>query len=178
VRLVLPIGGDSGGSGPLSTKVWSLNRWSNKKKGCGVSCAERYMPKPISQCSRFFAIYHSQKNMIYIVDRLRKILHSLTCTSCPNMNTWSNCRSEVKTNEMPSSNFCGCTSAFQKYAHVLNKPIGSCCLKYAGTRGSVLLLHLFSDHTLVCLTLRGWRHIQNLCGFSTPTGTIIYNIPV
>jgi hypothetical protein len=22
---------------------------------------------------------------------------------------------------------------------------------------------------LVCLTLRGWRHIQNLCGFSTPT---------
>jgi hypothetical protein len=23
--------------------------------------------------------------------------------------------------------------------------------------------------TLVSLTLRGWRHIQNLCGFSTPT---------
>jgi hypothetical protein len=21
----------------------------------------------------------------------------------------------------------------------------------------------------ICLTLRGWRHIQNLCGFSTPT---------
>jgi hypothetical protein len=63
------------------------------------------------------------------------MLHSLTCTSSPNMNTWSNCRSEFKINEMPSSNFYGCTSGFQKYAHVLNKPIGSCCLKYAGTRG-------------------------------------------
>jgi hypothetical protein len=30
-------------------KVWSLNRWSNKKKGCGVSCAERYTPKPVSK---------------------------------------------------------------------------------------------------------------------------------
>jgi hypothetical protein len=36
---------------------------------------------------------------------------------------------------MPSSNFCGCTSGFRKSAHVLNKPIGSCYLKYAGTRG-------------------------------------------
>jgi hypothetical protein len=26
-----------------------------------------------------------------------------------------------------------------------------------------------SGNLLVCLTLRGWRHIQNLCGFSTPT---------
>jgi hypothetical protein len=63
------------------------------------------------------------------------MLHSLTCTSSPNMNTWSNCRNEVKTNEMPSSNFCGCTSGFQKSAHVLNKQIGSCYLKHAGTRG-------------------------------------------
>jgi hypothetical protein len=69
------------------------------------------------------------------IDRLRKMLHSLTCTSSPNMNTWANCRSEVKTNKMPSSNFCGCTSGFHKSAHVLNKPIGSCYLKYAGTRG-------------------------------------------
>jgi hypothetical protein len=36
---------------------------------------------------------------------------------------------------MPSSNFCGCKSGFRKSAHVLNKPIGSCYLKYAGTRG-------------------------------------------
>jgi hypothetical protein len=36
---------------------------------------------------------------------------------------------------MPSSNFCGCTSGFRKSAHILNKPIGSCYLKYAGTRG-------------------------------------------
>jgi hypothetical protein len=71
------------------------------------------------------------------------MLDSLSCTSSPNMNTWSNCRSVFKTNEMPSSNFCGCISGFQKYAHVLNKPIGSCCLKYADTRGSVLLLYLF-----------------------------------
>jgi hypothetical protein len=35
---------------------------------------------------------------------------------------------------MPSSNFCGCTSGLQKSAHVLNKPIGSCYLKYASTR--------------------------------------------
>jgi hypothetical protein len=25
------------------------------------------------------------------------------------------------------------------------------------------------NSTLVCLTLRGWRHIQNVCGFSRPT---------
>jgi hypothetical protein len=65
------------------------------------------------------------------------MLHSLTYTSSPNMNTLSNCRSEVKINEM-SSNFCGCTSGFLKYAYVLNKPIGSCCLKYAGTRGGFI----------------------------------------
>jgi hypothetical protein len=36
---------------------------------------------------------------------------------------------------MPSSYFCGCISGFRKSAHVLNEPIGSCYLKYAGTRG-------------------------------------------
>jgi hypothetical protein len=36
---------------------------------------------------------------------------------------------------MPSSNFCGCKSGFRKSAHVLNKPVGSCYLKYADTRG-------------------------------------------
>jgi hypothetical protein len=41
---------------------------------------------------------------------------------------------------MPSSNFCGYTSGFQKYAHVLNKPIGSFCLKYAGTRGGFITI--------------------------------------
>jgi hypothetical protein len=28
---------------------------------------------------------------------------------------------------------------------------------------------LIFEQRLVCLTLRDWRHIQNLCGFSTPT---------
>jgi hypothetical protein len=86
-----------------------------------------------------------------IVDSLRKILHSLTCTSPNmNMNTWSNCRSEVKTNEMPSSNFCGCTSGFRKSAHVLNKPIGSCYLKYAGTWGRFYYyIYLLVGPTLV-----------------------------
>jgi hypothetical protein len=73
---------------------------------------------------------------------MRKILHlhSLTCTSSPNMNTWSNCRSEVKTNEMPSSNFCGCTSGFQKSAHVLNKPIGSCYLDTRAIGGGFITI--------------------------------------
>jgi hypothetical protein len=133
VRLVLLIGGDTGGSGPLSTKVWWLNRWSNKKgmwhQLRRTIYAEAYFTMQQILCHLSFSKEYD------IVDRLRKILQSLTCTSSPNMNTWSNCRSGVKTNEMPSSNFCGCTSAFQKYAHVLNKPVGSCCLKYAGTRG-------------------------------------------
>jgi hypothetical protein len=48
---------------------------------------------------------------------------------------------EIKTNEVPSSNFC--ESGFQKYAHVLNELIGSCCLKYAGTKGVVLLYYVY-----------------------------------
>jgi hypothetical protein len=36
---------------------------------------------------------------------------------------------------MPSSYFCGCISGFRKSAHVLNEPIGSCYLKYAGIKG-------------------------------------------
>jgi hypothetical protein len=37
------------GSSRNLSKVWSLNRWSNKKKEYGVSCAERYTPKSVSQ---------------------------------------------------------------------------------------------------------------------------------
>jgi hypothetical protein len=102
-----------------------------KKKGCGVSW----------QNDIHRSLFHNEAGSLpfVIVIRmwyiwwLRKMLHSLTCTSSPNMNTWSNCRSEVKINEMRSSNFC--TSGFQKYAHVLNKPIRSYYLKYVGTRG-------------------------------------------
>jgi hypothetical protein len=33
----------------------------------------------------------------------------------------------------------------------------------------VALAAIVEIYLLVCLTLRGWRHIQNLCGFSTLT---------
>jgi hypothetical protein len=86
-----------------------------------------------------------------IVDTLRKMLHLLTCTSSPNMNTRSNCPSEVKTNEVPPSNFCGYTSGFQKSAHVLNKPIGSCYLKYTGTSGRFYYLFF-----VIILKIKDW----------------------
>jgi hypothetical protein len=40
----------------------------------------------------------------------------------------------------------------------------------------VALLAVVEIGLLVCLTLRGWRHIQNLCGFSTPTTVVQYFI--
>jgi hypothetical protein len=101
------------------------------------SCVERYTPKPVSQRSRFFLTNGEPKVLKknYFVIQIEKCQGKQT-----NINTWSNSRSEVKTNEMADGGcrqvfFCGCTSGFRKSAHILNKPIGSCYLKYAGTRG-------------------------------------------
>jgi Na+/alanine symporter len=41
--------------------------------------------------------------------------------------------------------------------------------RYGGS-GNLLICLLF------CLTLRGWRHILNLCGFLTPTTMVQYFI--
>jgi hypothetical protein len=106
--------------------------------------------------------------------------------------TLSNCRSEVKINEIPSSNFCRCTSGFQKYAHVLNKPNGSCCLKYAGTKGrfyysicsaTILLIsciytgsvakHIFR-RVFICITnLARCRNCSFFGAISTNTFTLL-----
>jgi hypothetical protein len=46
--------------------------------------------------------------------------------------------------------FCGCTSGFRKSAHILNKPIGSCYLKYADTWGGFITISV------------GWRQAPSI----------------
>jgi hypothetical protein len=65
-------------------------------------------------------------------------MYSLTCISSSKMNSGQTAKTRLKVLKLMSNNFYGCTSGFQKYAHVLNKPIGSCFLKYAGIGGGFI----------------------------------------